>query len=283
MLQKALKHDMRATLPIWLFLSAITLACSLILGFSVRDIVLNALRIDYIPILPILGILLSVLVIVGYLIATFIFVAVRYYQNFFTDEGYLTFTLPVKRTTLFFSKVLSGCVFVFASIGVLLFTLVIAFSIVPSSVADRTPMIVPLAEVIWELFSTLFRNTNQLTLVLQVVAVGAIGVVFVIYQVLAIYLCVSVGSVLAKKWKVAAAILCYYVSNIAINLITTIGQVLGLIGASSFWIVISALSPVLSGVAVLLVLVVVFAFFLILTAGIYRLCTYLIEKKLNLA
>lgn len=283
MLQKALKHDIRATLPIWLFLSAITLASSLILGFSVRDIVLNMLKMDYIPILPFLGILLSVLVIAGYLIATFIFVAVRFYQNFFTDEGYLTFTLPLKRSTLFLSKVLSGCVFVFASIGVLLLTLVIAFTIAPSDAVGKTPMIVEIGEVLFDAFSTLFRNTNKPTLALEIIAVGAIGVVFVVYQVLAIYLCVTVGSVMAKKWKVAAAILCYYLSNVVINLITTVGQLLALIGATSFWVVISALSPVLAGVAVLLLLVIVFSFFLILTAGIYRLCTYLIEKKLNLA
>lgn len=283
MLQKALKHDIRATLPIWLFLSAITLASSLILGFSVRDMVLNSLKMDYIPILPILGILLSVLVIVGYLIAAFIFVAVRFYQNFFTDEGYLTFTLPVKRTTLFLSKVLSGCVFVFASIGVLLFTLVIAFTISPTDAVDKTPLIVTVSEGMWNLFSMLFRNTDKPTLALQIVAVGALGAVFVVYQVLAIYLCVTVGSVMAKKWKVAAAILCYYVANVAVNLITTVGQLLALIGATPFWLVISTLSPTMAGLAVLLLLLIALGFLLVLTAGIYRGCTHLIEKKLNLA
>ena len=283
MLQKALKHDLRATLPIWLFLSAITLASSLILGFSIRDLVLHSLDMDYIPILAILGVLLSVLVIVGYLIATFIFVAIRFYQNFFTDEGYLTFTLPVPRTTLFLSKMISGCVFVLSSMAVLLFTLTIAFSIAPSSPVEKTPLLVTMAEGLWDTFSLLFRNTNKPTLAVQLVMIGAICAVFVVYQVLAIYLCITVGSVMAKKWKVAAAILCYYVANVAVNLISTIGQFLALIGAAPFWMVLSTLSPVVAGVVEVLMLVVVFSFFLILVAAIYRLCTHLIEKKLNLA
>ena len=283
MLQKALKHDMRATLPLWLFLSAITLATSLILGLSLRDIVLNIMKEDYIPIFAILGLFLSILVIVGYLIATFIFVAVRFYQNFFTDEGYLTFTLPVPRTTLFFSKVISGCVFVLASFAVLLFTLAVALTIAPSSPVEDTPLISTLAEGLWDIFSTTFRNTNKPTLILQMVAVVAIGVVFIVYEVLAIYLCITVGSVMAKKWKVAAAILCYYVANIAVNLISTLGQFVALFGAAPFWLVLSSLPPITAGVVELLLLIVAFSFFVILTSAIYRVCTHLIEKKLNLA
>lgn len=42
--------------------------------------------------------------------ATWVVIIHRYYKNFFTDEGYLTFTLPVKARTLFASKVLASIV-----------------------------------------------------------------------------------------------------------------------------------------------------------------------------
>ena len=46
-------------------------------------------------------------VVAGIFIALFI-VMQRYYKNFFSDEGYLTFTLPVKTGHLLGSKVISA-------------------------------------------------------------------------------------------------------------------------------------------------------------------------------
>lgn len=43
-------------------------------------------------------------------IITLIFILMRYYKNFFTDEGYLTFTLPVTPHELLWTKLISGMV-----------------------------------------------------------------------------------------------------------------------------------------------------------------------------
>ena len=46
---------------------------------------------------------------------TNILLYVRYYTHFFSDQGYLTFTLPVKREMHFYSKTVSGLVYMLAS------------------------------------------------------------------------------------------------------------------------------------------------------------------------
>ena len=41
---------------------------------------------------------------------TAIIIAVRFYKNTYSDEGYLTHTLPVKRGTLLLAKVIAGTI-----------------------------------------------------------------------------------------------------------------------------------------------------------------------------
>lgn len=46
---------------------------------------------------------------------------IRFYKNFYTDEGYLTFTLPVKRSTLLISKTISAvlCLTIYLALTVI--------------------------------------------------------------------------------------------------------------------------------------------------------------------
>ncbi len=50
--------------------------------------------------------------------ATFIVVIQRFYANFYTDQGYLTFTLPTRASTLLWSKILAGSLWLLISIVV---------------------------------------------------------------------------------------------------------------------------------------------------------------------
>ncbi len=45
---------------------------------------------------------------------------IRYFTHFFTDQGYLTFTLPVPRKTLFRAKIVSHVLYAFWSYGILI-------------------------------------------------------------------------------------------------------------------------------------------------------------------
>ena len=115
MLLKLLKNDLKAVFKYWWISAIISIALSFFGSFLI-----GFLR-NYDGYSPMLGILsiLGIMLIIGGLSAfsllSFIFVIIRFYRNFFTDEGYLTFTLPVKRNELFLSKFITGIFTSFAT------------------------------------------------------------------------------------------------------------------------------------------------------------------------
>ncbi len=281
MLSKTLKHDLRNFLPLWLFLSVIALCSSVIFGLSLREMIFFSSEASVV--FGGLGMTLSIAVLSGYAIATVVFVAVRFYQNFYTDEGYLTFTLPVKRSTLFFSKVLSGVIFVGASSVVIIVSVVLALLMVPSSAADNTPVLFEVIEFLWIAFESLFQNiSDQVTLIMMLVLGLLIVLCFLIYEILALYLCITVGSVIAKKHKVIASILCYYGANFIISMFSSFTQVVSLLFAPHLVMVIGALPEPHLRAVLILVGVALLGIMMLLSSLIYWATQKLIEKKLNL-
>ena len=100
MLRKVLKYDLGAIFKLWLIMSITSLLLGALGGVALRVIMtpnpdLGATHFDGWDSIATMFLGISVIGIIAYMIITFIFVIYRYYQNFFTDEGYLTFTLPV--------------------------------------------------------------------------------------------------------------------------------------------------------------------------------------------
>lgn len=58
---------------------------------------------------------LYIFMIAGTSFATNILIAVRFYKNLYSDEGYLTFTLPVTRSQLLLSKTLTGILWAYTN------------------------------------------------------------------------------------------------------------------------------------------------------------------------
>ena len=108
MLKKCLKYDIKHIWNTWWVISAAQLGISMLAGatifFMIRTInysewVISAL-LNLILILVTIGCIILIAILP---VASSIVVYARYYKNFFTDEAYLTFTLPVSRKTHFHS------------------------------------------------------------------------------------------------------------------------------------------------------------------------------------
>lgn len=121
MLGKLLKHEFRATRrSVGMVILGSLLASAVGFGLLIlcwHPSFLPALHGDAIEtIRTILYIPLSVITFGVYAlgfassIITLIFILMRYYKNFFTDEGYLTFTLPVTPHELLWTKLISGMI-----------------------------------------------------------------------------------------------------------------------------------------------------------------------------
>jgi len=134
----------------------------------------------------------------------------RYYTHFFSDEGYLTFTLPVKRGTLLWSKTLSAFVIVLASVIVQIISALAFIVCVPDG---------------WSTFSKIASNAaaylfpRYIPLVILVLFTCAAS----LFGGLALmHFSLTVGHAAAKKHSVLAAIGIWYGISAIKNTVTQI-------------------------------------------------------------
>ena len=114
MLGKVLKYDLKSMgkslFPLYAGLLGLALVLKFI-GFIADNV--SAFSFIY----SIMFIFFIVLVIGG-LFYTFFVSIMRYYKNLYSDEGYLTHTLPVSAGSLLFSKVLSSLIYIILSAAI---------------------------------------------------------------------------------------------------------------------------------------------------------------------
>lgn len=122
MLKKVLKYDLKS---VFKFLS-IFYSLAIFFGILTRIF----LSIDNSFILNIIGQICSgatVAMIVNILINNLMRLWIRFKNNFYGDESYLTHTLPVEKKTLYLSKILSSIITLLTSVLVISLTIFIAY------------------------------------------------------------------------------------------------------------------------------------------------------------
>lgn len=229
MLGKLLKYDNREMgIPVLLF-SLISVAAGFLGGWLARFLgMLNEKGLEatmqvIISIPMMLTISVCFAAIFAAVIIALVIILRRYYKNLFSDEGYLTFTLPVEPSQLLFSKTLLGY-----------FWLLIA------TIASCLGFIVFLGTVSAK--DTFFDFTftrdilsslgySYTTLTKTPIAVAVIEIVLSVLVALArtllsMYLAITVGAIVAKKHKILAAIGIYVLINMATSVISNIFSVI---------------------------------------------------------
>ena len=112
MLRKLLKYDIKYIKKLWTVLAIVSLCLSVIAGVSLA-ITENG---DYYGSFIVLCPTLFYLSLACLVIAPFVLSIYRFYQNLYTDEGYLTFTLPVKKQDILISKFLTTALSLLSSV-----------------------------------------------------------------------------------------------------------------------------------------------------------------------
>ena len=106
MLGKLLKHEWRATWKVPTFLVGLNIFCALAAGASFALPIWESEWVG-LPISAVMVLMLFYFVMIGSTLGITIYMAVRYYKNMFTDEGYLTHTLPATSRQLLLTKVIN--------------------------------------------------------------------------------------------------------------------------------------------------------------------------------
>lgn len=162
-----------------------------------------------------------VMALVAYALAVQFINLWRFYKNKFTDEGYLTFTLPVTSHQIFLSSFLN----ILAWLAISVFVLICAAAMM-IFIGAGEPI-----EGMYKAFGDIFGSVDEgVDYVGQSMpGFGAfIGLsvleIFVapVYTIVLLMTSITLGCVLAKKHKILATIGMYYVINMAVNIVSSI-------------------------------------------------------------
>ena len=218
MFVKLLKYDVKYTFRIISVVILLALATSLVFSASLflSEKVPGVILFSMIMLFPYL------ISIVALSASPFVVMCVRSYKNLYSDEGYLTFTLPVTSTQIIFSKVVTYLlltVVTFAAFAVCVGIpmLVVTYSFATEGIFDFIRLVMDY--MIFTLKSYVDFTKDGLT------AFAVINVLNIVISCIStpilILFSFSVGQ-LVNKYKLLMAFLVYYMFNFVSNTLISV-------------------------------------------------------------
>lgn len=274
MFAKLLKHEWRSTRGMLGILSLIALGASLLGGLTMCYLFYASTHTDVgndtLAIVSVLFMVAAMIVMALIGLGTLVMYIGRFYKSRFTDEGYLTFTLPVNTHQNLLASLAN------TAIGTLVMTLVIcacgvlwmtiAFAGVNGFYQKILSDLPELWTRGWEVLRELLGEIPGGIAIRGVLNVVISG----ISNLVVLMLAVTVGSILAKKHKILAAVGVFYGIQVLISVVSAFtlsaAETLG--------------TGVLATVGNLLDRGVMIS--LVLGVGGYFLMYWLVDRKLNL-
>ena len=203
MLLKLLKYDIKAVWKLALTVAIIAIGASFAGGLS-YSAYYNGLRSS--PISPfifvsLVGYAVSIFAVVAANVTISIVVYMRFYKNLFTDEGYLTFTLPASRKQILLAKTLNTVIWAAFQLIMIFACVCIYTALAPKdhiaigeSILSSFSSLVEF-DYLWDVFSAIFLS-------ITVIAIS-------IFSLCLVQLCIALGAMLAKRAKLIAGIALY--------------------------------------------------------------------------
>ena len=234
MFAKLLKHEWRSTRGVIGMLCVIILVCGLIIGgianFILRCEVTSgdmlqvgetaiyveetgaAPQISPFVVMVCTLLFMTAFMAVAICCAASVFVVIwRFYKSRFGDEGYLTFTLPVNHHQLLLSSILNSV------IGIVLVFLAAAAAVVLSCILFMMGFPVDFwpeaAGAVGRAFGTLMEAMEGNWMIFWEI----LGTVLLsgLHEIVVLMLSVTIGAMIAKKYKLLAAVGAYYLIALA--------------------------------------------------------------------
>lgn len=277
MLRKLLRYDFKAVLKYWWIAALSSVALSLVGGWCISIFTSEK---ELPEALLIVAGLLMVVVVLGFMafaILSTILIFSRFYKNFFTDEGYLTFTLPVKRSQLLNSKlIVSSTTTIITSLVIIIDIIIMLLLAFQKDVFTYTFWKSFVNDFAKEFFNDDYLGYYALWLIEAIV----IAMLLVVFSILFMFSCITVASIIAKKAKVITAIGIYYAANSVFSFII---QMFWLFGINSIDSWLWNLSEQNTVKVVSLILFGLILFMSIFCGVLYSLQYWMLDRKLNLS
>lgn len=192
MLGKLIKHEFRALSRFLLPIHILLLVACLIGRFMFQA--MDTMDLPNVILIVSFVFLISIWIVVP--CATSILIVVRYYKSLYTDEGYLTLTLPATRGQLLFSKAFAACVWSILDLAIVIAGLAIVV-IIPQVYQNSAEALNELEKALEMSPSLFFWSTVGISVV------GCFG------NVALYYFSVSIGQLLSSH-RVLGAVIAYF-------------------------------------------------------------------------
>ena len=285
MFGKLLKYDMQAIGRSFWIIAASMLAASVVGGASLRLAIEFSSDVAILNLIPVGAIFLFILCFAALILSmavTEILLIARFYKNLFTDEGYLTFTLPVTRRQILFSKFVNALIWLSIHALLLVAGMALLFTI-------GTLGVDPNASPFFSFTVTDFDVAFPFEELGGWVIVYAIELVLLlvcslVYMVSMIYFAFAIGCTCAKKNKVLASIGIWYLTSMIAYMVFVVILIFGMIacGIGLAPLLNEATSGTIAAV-IALILAMIITVIATISTIFYQVTRGRLERKLNLA
>ena len=276
MFVKGMKYEFRAiarvVLPMFIVFLCISMLMSL--GFMLDGRVFHFTQSEENEVLAILFGLAEGLIGIGLFllmvainVAAYVMIIYRFYVSFFTDEGYLTFTLPLTVDCHLMIKIVSMFLWSLLSIAVTFVGLLILFGGASIGYPEMMKELVSDVQygfvILWDALKMSFGGSMIWLWIVSLIAT-------VVFQGLLLYFSIALGCMIFRKNRLLGAILSVFCIDGIYSFISSFG--------SSFMMAFGMLSQV--SFAISSVISIVLAVIGII--ALYCATKYILERKLNL-
>lgn len=266
MFTKLLKQDFKSIWRVLGILCLTAVGLSLMAGLSIKyvEAVGNSDQVNFPIVACIIICVFSFIYLIACGVGSLLVCLGRFYKSRFTDEGYLTFTLPVTTHQILLSSLLSSVVSMLA-VGIVIALSVLLMVLVGVSGIEeaREGLAIFFREELPQLWQMLLNYTDWMTRTEIVVN----GVLSYTGEMVVTMLALTIGALAARKHKIFMAIVFYYVFHIVMSIVYTFGML--------------SLEPSVS-LTPKSVLGLYIVGMLVVNVGGYFLMHYLADRKLNL-
>lgn len=269
MLKKLLKYDLKAINKYFIPMSIFFLAYSLIgtLFFQIEN---ESSKSELHHLIVMLIITAFIIMIIAYSIITQGLIVVNFFKSMVTDTGYLTHTLPVKKSALIISKTLASIITLIIS-GIVMLLCLIVFLDLPRNFSNLYPDIVDFVHRVTETLGTGVTIMTVITFLFLILAC-------LLYIISLYFVSIAFGQ-LINRHKIIGSLLSYFVLTLLLQIISTI--TLSIIGHNITIDSIEALKQINTAI-IPLYLGGCILFETLLSIGFLFLTNWIFSKKLNL-
>ncbi len=207
------------------------------------------------------------------MLTVMVLVAVNFYKTLITDQGYLTFTLPVSPTKILLSKILNG--FIWNVIALLILVLGAILIVVPSVSINEQSLFIYLFD---------FKELDKMNLTLTIILLIENAFFGILASEIFYFFAIFLGGIVAKKHKLLAGgavivvgHIIYYIVEQVFSTLLTVGAFLYTSG--EIWEDVAMLDPL---IITNITLLFSFVSSVAIAVVFFFITNWLMNKKLNL-